>query len=89
MSFQSRVTIKGQVTIPKEIRDALGLAPGEVAEFVRTGNGEVLLKRKAGGGEAARLAAIREQIASVAGSLRSGRSTAALMRDLRGDEPLR
>lgn len=27
------VTSKGQITIPKEIRDALGLAPGTQVEF--------------------------------------------------------
>lgn len=30
-----RITSKGQVTIPKEIRDACGLLPGTEVEFVR------------------------------------------------------
>jgi len=30
-----RVTEKGQVTIPKEIRDHLGIVPGSDVEFVR------------------------------------------------------
>jgi AbrB family looped-hinge helix DNA binding protein len=29
----SRVTRKGQVTIPKRVRDYLGIAPGNVVEF--------------------------------------------------------
>jgi AbrB family looped-hinge helix DNA binding protein len=30
-----RVTTKGQVTIPKDIRDHLGIRPGSEVEFVR------------------------------------------------------
>ena len=30
-----RVTSKGQVTIPKEIRDHLGIVPGSEVDFVR------------------------------------------------------
>lgn len=30
----NRITSKGQVTIPKEIRDRFGLAPGQHVEFV-------------------------------------------------------
>jgi len=43
-----RVTSKGQVTIPKELRDELGLLPGTEVEFVRDGDG-ARVKRKAGG----------------------------------------
>lgn len=32
-----RVTTKGQVTIPKDIRDYLGIAPGSEVDFVREG----------------------------------------------------
>lgn len=34
-----RVTTKGQVTIPKEIRDHLGIGPGSEVEFVPTEDG--------------------------------------------------
>ncbi|RUW46105.1 MULTISPECIES: AbrB/MazE/SpoVT family DNA-binding domain-containing protein [unclassified Mesorhizobium] len=37
-----RVTVKGQVTIPKPIRDHLGIGPGSEVEFVAT-NGDVRL----------------------------------------------
>ncbi|MGE0500914.1 MAG: AbrB/MazE/SpoVT family DNA-binding domain-containing protein [Rhizobiaceae bacterium] len=40
-----RVTTKGQVTIPKEIRDHLGIVPGSEVEFVREETGVVLKKR--------------------------------------------
>lgn len=35
-----RVTRKGQVTIPKHIRDKLGIAPGSEVEFVDLGEDE-------------------------------------------------
>jgi antitoxin PrlF len=37
------LTSKGQVTIPKRIRDALGLRPGTLVEFSVDANGEVKL----------------------------------------------
>lgn len=39
------VTQKGQVTIPKEVRDALGIFPGTEVEFVRQ-DGRWVLRRK-------------------------------------------
>lgn len=33
MHYQSSMTVKGQVTVPKDIREALGLAPGDSVEF--------------------------------------------------------
>ena len=33
-----RVTEKGQVTIPKQIRDRLGIGPGSEVDFVEDGN---------------------------------------------------
>jgi len=30
----SRVTVKGQVTIPKEVREHMGLKPGDQVEFI-------------------------------------------------------
>jgi len=40
----SRVTTKGQVTIPKDVRDALGLAPGTRVGFRKEGSKFVLVK---------------------------------------------
>ena len=39
------VTSKGQVTIPKRIRDALGLSPGCMVQFTVNDAGEVILRR--------------------------------------------
>jgi AbrB family looped-hinge helix DNA binding protein len=42
-----RITSKGQVTIPREVREKLGLLPHTEVEFVVEGN--VAYVRKAGG----------------------------------------
>jgi AbrB family looped-hinge helix DNA binding protein len=40
----STLTSKGQVTIPKPIRDALGVRPGDRVRFVRLDNGTVVVE---------------------------------------------
>src|SRR4051794_13926177 len=40
----SRMTSKGQVTVPKKIRDYLGLKPGAEVEFEYVGDGRIALK---------------------------------------------
>lgn len=40
----SRVTSKGQVTIPKEVREQLGIRPGDEIEFEETDEGYVIRK---------------------------------------------
>ena len=73
----TRITSKGQVTIPKEARDALGLQPGSEAEFIVQPEGGVLLRK----------ASIRSAIDAWAGYLtrRVGPATTEeLMEDLRG-----
>jgi AbrB family looped-hinge helix DNA binding protein len=42
----ARVTSKGQVTIPKAVRDRLGLRPGDVIEFSAEPTGTVVRKRR-------------------------------------------
>lgn len=42
------LTVKGQVTIPKQIRDALGLTPGSAVDFAVNRDGEVVLHKAAG-----------------------------------------
>jgi antitoxin PrlF len=40
----TNLTTKGQVTVPKSIRDYLGLKPGSAVIFERTPGGDVVLK---------------------------------------------
>ena len=43
--MSTTMTIKGQVTIPKQIRDALGLVPGVRLDFAVNREGEVVLQQ--------------------------------------------
>ncbi len=42
----AKVTSKGQVTLPKKVREDMGISPGEEVEFQREEDG-YLLKKKA------------------------------------------
>lgn len=46
MKESTTLTTKGQVTIPKEIREALGLKPGDKVVFEKEGNKVVLKNPK-------------------------------------------
>ena len=39
------LTIKGQVTIPKQIRDAMNMHPGCLVDFAVNGDGEVVVHK--------------------------------------------
>jgi len=41
---RSKLTTKGQITLPKEIRDKLDLDTGDPIDFVIQPNGDVILK---------------------------------------------
>lgn len=43
---EATITSKGQVTIPKPVRDALGLETGDRIEFVRTEQGFLVVPAK-------------------------------------------
>lgn len=43
--MQTTITSKGQVTIPKHIRDALHLAPGNAVEFAVNSQGQIILQK--------------------------------------------
>ncbi|NKK02186.1 AbrB/MazE/SpoVT family DNA-binding domain-containing protein [Rhizobium leguminosarum bv. viciae] len=72
------VTAKGQVTIPKAVRELLGIVPGSAVDFHRTADGSVVLTR-----------ADRKQLTSRFQKLRGhageGLNTDAIMALTRGD----
>ena len=45
--MSTTLTIKGQVTIPKPIRDAMGLTPGTAIDFAVNRDGDVVLHKAA------------------------------------------
>jgi AbrB family looped-hinge helix DNA binding protein len=76
-----RVTEKGQVTIPKEIRDRYGIKSGSEVEFVATDKGAVLVVVKP-----KEDLSFREWADSVAGTLDlQGMTTDEYMLWLRGE----
>jgi antitoxin PrlF len=72
------MTTKGQVTIPKRLRDHLGLEPGSDVDFVLAEDGRVFVKadREAAGGRFARLR----------GSAKTGLTTDELTALTRGED---
>jgi len=50
--MSTTLTVKGQVTIPKQIRDALDLQPGCKLNFAVNDAGEVLLQKEEQGNKA-------------------------------------
>jgi antitoxin PrlF len=41
----TRITARGQITVPKRVRDALLLSAGDAVEFLVNGNGEVVVRK--------------------------------------------
>jgi AbrB family looped-hinge helix DNA binding protein len=73
------VTSKGQVTIPKPVRDHLGIGPGSQVTFRRADDGSIVIaKADATEPQASRLASLR-------GHAGRGMSTDEIMALLRGD----
>jgi AbrB family looped-hinge helix DNA binding protein len=72
-----RMTSKGQVTIPKRLRDYLGLKPGSEVEFTIVGEGKIGLKTFEKRGES--------RFGEIRGALNLGMTTDEFMRMVRGD----
>jgi AbrB family looped-hinge helix DNA binding protein len=75
------VTVKGQVTIPKPIRDRLGLTPGSRVEFEVDANGDVILRRAELGTDA-----LRDRFADLLGCATAGLTTDEIMALTRGED---
>jgi antitoxin PrlF len=80
--MSTTLTVKGQVTIPKNIRDHLRLVPGDQVEFEFADDGSVRLRPMV----ASSSKPTRSKFAALVGSRRSGGRTAELMEMLRGYE---
>jgi AbrB family looped-hinge helix DNA binding protein len=84
-----KITSKGQVTIPKRIRDHLGLKPGSEVEFQYAGDGRIMLKADQDVGVKTRADRERKRmekaLAEIRGTLDLGMSTDEFMRFVRGD----
>ena len=77
------VTSKGQVTIPKPVRDRLGIEPGDGVEFELTADGRIVMTKASGaepgrGPTASRFEALR-------GRAGAGISTDEIMKLTRGE----
>lgn len=72
--MRARVSEKGQVTIPKALRERLGIRAGETLDFDEE-DGRLI----------ARKSVERDPVDAVYGILESTRSTDELLRELRGD----
>jgi len=59
--MSTNVTSKGQVTVPKTVRDYLGLKAGSAVTFERRADGEIVLRpvRRAGKPRASKFAKLR------------------------------
>ncbi|HEY4941597.1 MAG TPA: AbrB/MazE/SpoVT family DNA-binding domain-containing protein [Rhizomicrobium sp.] len=78
------VTSKGQVTIPKRVRDATGLRPGaKVSVEYRDGGALIIPERKAG---KISKSDFMKRIEKVRGTLKLGMSTDEYMKMMRGDD---
>ncbi len=82
-----QVTVKGQVTIPKRVREYLGIQPGSGVEFEVGPQGEVLLRKA---GRSPKHGRPRSRFAALRGTRKTGMTTDELMNLLRGyDEDAR
>ena len=78
MANMTKMTTKGQVTIPKRLRDHLGLKPGSDVDFELTDDGRVFLKTQE--------EAPQSRFARLRGSAKRGMTTDELMALTRGED---
>lgn len=75
------VTVKGQVTIPKPVRDHLGLRPGDRVEFEVDADGAVVLRKTA-----TRAGASEDRFERLLGCATAGLTTDEIMAMTRGED---
>ena len=74
----TKMTTKGQVTIPKRLRDYLGLRPGSEVQFQLSEHGQVVLKT--------RDEPPNDRFARLRGAAKAGMTTDELMALTRGED---
>ena len=72
----AKITSKGQITLPKEVRRRLGVGPGDQVEFVEE-NGKYVLKK------IVKVSPFDAYVGFLKG--RSGTDTEQIIRELRGE----
>jgi len=73
------ITAKGQVTLPKSVRERLGVKPGETVDFRVNGQGEVVVERTVA-------RSFKASARSLFGFFGPGPTTDEVLADTRGDE---
>lgn len=71
----SKVTIKGQVTIPNNVRQRLGIKPGDEIEFVQNDD-DIVLRKKFN----------KSPFDKYVGHLKDGRSSNEIIDEIRGEK---
>ena len=74
--MKAKVAERGQVTIPKPLRERLGIRPGTVLEFTEEAGQLIVVKADS-----------QDELDRVYGTLGSGRRTDTLIQELRGEQP--
>jgi len=72
--MKAKVADRGQVTIPKALRERLGIRPGTVLDFHEEA-GQLIAQKSVSG----------DPVDQIFGALGTGRSTDELVDELRGD----
>lgn len=76
--LSAKVTSKGQITIPKAVREQLGIGPGSMVDFERIEDGRIVLAKVGKKARPSRFARLR-------GSAGKGMSTDEIMALTRGE----
>ena len=87
----TNMTSKGQVLIPKDVRDAIGLVPGFPVEVGINDRGEAVVApslQNSSQTTEQRRQRFMVALAKARAVHGTGRPTAEIIRDVRGDEPL-
>jgi AbrB family looped-hinge helix DNA binding protein len=73
------VTVKGQVTLPKAVRDAVGIKPGDRVEVRATASGNVVIEKAGAESD------YRRRLEALAARRLIQGTTDEIMKELRGD----